>query len=366
MQTESIITLKHVIDFNKHEHTDLNRLMIIITNFSMGMAKDVSNRGLQLNHIITVIKKLIVMCLKRLISLWRRIWHLLHCIKCAFLENTHTPAEVNEWLLCRFCFLVLPSLNFCSFLKVSDTLWRHTLWSKIIFMSIFIQFVSVFFQCHILVVVELYLFISHPAHGIFFTGQLFAYIIGPIERKQDMKQGKHHLGDLTLQRIHSCYRICPGLQNLLPDQIHSFTGFTCALTFREEPSELCGHMGKPFTTDRENSNDSSHVTLFICNLKVCKKNSRELVSNARSEKWTSSSGRLINRQTSAPAESAGKLSYLCFWPIGTAKVAEWTFLLPVNKDLAVCIRLMLLQHLNYCWSTMFILDISFTVDSAWR
>lgn len=90
MQTESIITLKHVIDFNKHEHTDLNRLMIIITNFSMGMAKDVSNRGLQLNHIITVIKKLIVMCIKRLISLWWRIWHLLHCIKCAFLENTHT------------------------------------------------------------------------------------------------------------------------------------------------------------------------------------------------------------------------------------------------------------------------------------
>lgn len=129
MQTESIITLKHVIDFNKHEHTDLNRLMIIITNFSMGMAKDVSNRGLQLNHIITVIKKLIVMCLKRLISLWWRIWHLLHCIKCAFLENAHTPAEVNEWLLCRFCFLVryFPRWNFAVFWKFlipcGDTLY---------------------------------------------------------------------------------------------------------------------------------------------------------------------------------------------------------------------------------------------------
>lgn len=199
-----------------------------------------------------------------------------------------------------------------------------------------------------------------------FTGQLFTYIIGPIERKQGINQRKHHLGHLSLQWIHSCHRMCSGLQNLLSDQIHSFTGFTCALTFREEPSELYGHMGKLFTTDRENSNDSSHVTLFICNLKVCKKNSRELVSNVRSEKWTSSSGRLINRQTSAPAESAGKLSYLCFWPIGTVKVAEWTFLLPVNKDLTVCIRLMLLQHLNYCWSTMFILDVSFTVDSAWR
>ncbi len=41
--------------------------MTIIANFSMGTEMDVSNLGLQFNHIITIIKKLIVVCIKRLI-----------------------------------------------------------------------------------------------------------------------------------------------------------------------------------------------------------------------------------------------------------------------------------------------------------
>lgn len=50
------------------KHTDLNRLMTI-SNFSMGPEMDLSNLGLQLNHIITIIKKLIIVCIKRLIFL---------------------------------------------------------------------------------------------------------------------------------------------------------------------------------------------------------------------------------------------------------------------------------------------------------
>lgn len=62
---------------------------------------------------------------------------------------------------------------------------------------------------------------------------------------------------------------------------------------------------------------------------------------------TTGSGKLIDRPDSVPAEPAGELSYLCFWPIGTAQVAQWTSLLPVNKDITVGICSLLLDHMNY-------------------
>lgn len=62
---------------------------------------------------------------------------------------------------------------------------------------------------------------------------------------------------------------------------------------------------------------------------------------------TTGLGKLIDRPDSVPAEPAGELSYLCFWPIGTAQVAQRTSLLPVNKDITVGICSLLLDHMNY-------------------
>lgn len=44
------------------QHTDYDRPVTIITNFNSVTGMDVSNLGLQLNHIITIIKKLIGVC----------------------------------------------------------------------------------------------------------------------------------------------------------------------------------------------------------------------------------------------------------------------------------------------------------------
>ena len=62
---------------------------------------------------------------------------------------------------------------------------------------------------------------------------------------------------------------------------------------------------------------------------------------------TTSSGKLIDRAAPVPAEPAGELSYLCFWPIGTAELEKWTSLLPVNTDITVWICWTLLHHINY-------------------